>query len=183
MKPAAKKTKPLKKKSKRVKKKVVRKKKVLRKKKVPRQKMVIGWREWVALPGLGSGPIKAKIDTGARSSALHAWNIEPFSHEGQLWVTFDIHPLQRNNRVVIPCQAPVKGQRKIRNSGGQTELRYIVTAELTIGERSWPIEISLTNRDEMGFRLLLGRTAVRRRVLIDVSKSFLAGAPGVSLSP
>ena len=136
--------------------------------------MLIGWREWVGLPELGVQMVKAKIDTGARSSALHAWNIHPFEKDGTPWVAFDLHPMQRDNNVVIGCEAPVLGERRVRSSSGAIQLRYAIKTVLELGARRWPIELTLTNRDQMGFRMLLGRTALKRRVVIDPSRSFLS---------
>lgn len=141
--------------------------------KIKRQRLNIGWREWVGLPDLGVERVKAKIDTGARTSSIHAWNIVPEESEDGLFVTFDLHPVQRSNGTTISCRAPVAAQRSIRNSGGHVEHRYIILTELQLGARRWPIELSLTNRDEMGFRMLLGRAALRRRVTIDPGRSFL----------
>lgn len=147
----------------------------------PRKKppvLTIGWREWVGLPDLGINAIKAKIDTGARTSAIHAWNIREYEIEGVPWVSFDLHPVQRNNAISVSCTAPVKTTRDIRSSNGQIEHRVIIRTPLQLGERIWPIELSLTNRDAMGFRLLLGRAAVRRRkVRIDPGRSFLIPRP------
>src|SRR4029079_12105577 len=133
----------------------------------------IGWRECVGLPELGVEGIKAKIDTGARTSALHAWNIEPFRRGGSLWVRFEIHPMQRSEARKVICEARAIDERTVRNSGGGVERRYIIKTEIRLGESSWPIELALTNRDQMGFRMLLGRTAPRRRSLI------APGRPGV----
>jgi len=140
-------------------------------------KPLIGWREWVGLPALGVQAIKAKIDTGARTSALHAWNIVEHQDADSHWVSFELHPLQRNNAVVVPCTAPVADRREIRSSSGHTEHRIVIRTRLQLGESSWPVDISLTNRDEMGFRLLLGRAALRRRVRIDPGRSFLIPRP------
>lgn len=142
--------------------------------KTKRQRLNIGWREWVGLPDLGVEHVKAKIDTGARTSSIHAWNIVPEQSEDGLFVTFDLHPVQRSNGTTVSCRAPVAAQRNIRNSGGHVEHRYIILTELLLGTRRWPIELSLTNRDEMGFRMLLGRAALRRRVTIDPGRSFLS---------
>ena len=136
-------------------------------------KPIIGWREWVALPQLGIHEIKAKVDTGARTSALHAWHIEPFEKDGETWVRFQLHPLQRNNRVIVPCEAKVLDRRAVRNTGGHPQMRYVIETGVTLGNVSWPIEVTLTNRDKMGFRLLLGRTAVKNRFLIDSGRSYL----------
>lgn len=139
-----------------------------------RKPMWIGWREWVGLPELGVQMIKAKIDTGARSSALHAWNIRPFDRDGDKWVTFELHPMQRDNNVVIQCETPMRSERRVRSSSGAIQLRYVIRTVLELGACRWPIEVTLTNRDEMGFRMLLGRTALRQRAMIDPSRSFLS---------
>jgi hypothetical protein len=119
----------------------------------------IGWREWVGLPGLGVAAIKAKIDTGARTSAVHAYRIEPFRRAGALWLRFELHPLQRSDATKVACEARAVDERQVRNSGGGVERRYIIETLLKIGEEVWPIELALANRDQMGFRMLLGRTA------------------------
>jgi hypothetical protein len=134
---------------------------------------VIGWREWAALPDLGIGRIKAKIDTGARTSTIHAWNIALREQPDGRWVSFDLHPVQRNNAVVVSCRAPLADMREIRSSSGHAEHRYVIMTRLKLGEAEWPIQLSLTNRDEMGFRMLLGRTALRNRVIINPGRSFL----------
>ena len=136
---------------------------------------VAGWREWVTLPNLDIHAIKAKLDTGARTSALHAWRIEPFERDGSPWVRFDVHPAQRSNRYVIACEASVASQRTVRSSSGETEERYVIRTSVRLGGRKRIIEVTLTNRDEMGFRMLLGRSAMNRWLLVDPSKSFLQG--------
>lgn len=138
-------------------------------------KTIIGWREWVKLPALlGKGQIKAKVDTGARTSALHAFNIEVIKHiKGKHKVKFTLHPMQRNDQYSVQCEADLLDIRKIKNSGGSVENRYIIVTELCLGNKKWPIELTLTNRDAMGFRLLLGRTAINQSFLIDPNKSFL----------
>jgi hypothetical protein len=143
-----------------------------RKKKRPRP--VIGWREWAALPELGIERIKAKIDTGARTSTIHAWNIALEERPDGRWVTFDLHPVQRNNAIIFSCKAPLFDMREIRSSSGHAERRYVIETTLRLGKAEWPIHLSLTNRDEMGFRMLLGRTALRNRVIINPGRSFLA---------
>ena len=134
-----------------------------------------GWREWVALPALGVGRIKAKLDTGARSSAIHAWDIAPRTLDGEQWVAFTLHPLQRNDRVRKDCLARVVDRRYVTNSGGGRERRYVIETLLRIGELEWPIELTITNRDEMGFRMLIGRTAMTGRLTVDPSRSYLIG--------
>ena len=134
---------------------------------------IIGWREWVALPGLGVYVIKAKIDTGARSSALHAFDVERFERGGRAMVRFQAHPLQRNDAYTVTVEAALLEDRTVRNSGGQAELRPVIETLVQVGSAVWTIELTLTNRDEMDFRLLLGRQAVRRRYLVDPGRSYL----------
>jgi hypothetical protein len=134
-----------------------------------------GWREWVGLDGLGVPRIKAKLDTGARTSAIHAFDIEGFSRDGERWVRFSIHPLQRDDALEIACEARVADIRAVTNPGGRREKRYIIRTDLSIGGETWPIDLSLTDRDEMGFRLLIGRTAMHGRLLVDPDRSFRLG--------
>lgn len=146
------------------------------------QRRVIGWREWVGLPELGIAAIKAKIDTGARTSVIHAWNIVLDERRGGSWVAFDLHPIQRNNKEIVSCRALLLGVREIRNSGGHVERRYVIRTKLQLGSKIWPIDLSLTNRDAMGFRMLLGRAAIRRRAMVDPGRSFLVSKNDVQPS-
>jgi hypothetical protein len=141
----------------------------------PRPLIHVGWREWVALPELGVEHIKVKVDTGARTSALHAFSIKPFKKEGKHWLNFDLHPLQNRGDLVIKCQAEVKDIRWVTDSGGHRERRYVIITPLILGGKFWPIEITLTNRDNMRFRMLLGRTAIHNRLLVNPAASYLAG--------
>ena len=138
-----------------------------------RVKKIIGWREWVRLPDLFAGRIKAKIDTGARTSALHAFKITPFSKDGAGYVRFTVHPLQRLRKPEVTCVALVIDHRGITDSGGRVEQRYVVRTMLKLCKSRWPVELTLTNRDQMGFRLLIGRQALRRRYLVDPGRSFV----------
>ncbi|WP_320007186.1 ATP-dependent zinc protease [Maridesulfovibrio sp.] len=138
-------------------------------------KMIIGWREWVSLPDFCVPGIKAKIDTGAASSAIHAFDIEPFDNNGIPFVRFSIHPLQGRHDIVIPCEAKLVDRRKVTNSGGKSQNRYVVETTLSIAGRQWPIELTLTNRDQMKFRMLLGRSAMSGRILADPQLSYQAG--------
>jgi hypothetical protein len=138
-----------------------------------KQLSVIGWREIIALPKLGISQIKAKIDTGARSSALHAFQVEKFQLHGKSMLRFQIHPYQRDNKHIVVAEAELLEYREIRNSGGHAQLRPVILTEVKLGDKQWQIELTLTNRDVMGFRMLLGREAVRHRFLVDAGKSFL----------
>jgi len=140
-------------------------------------KTVIGWREWVALPELGIAAIKAKMDTGARTSALHTFLIEPFEVDGQARVRFGIHPQMKRRDIEIFCEADVIDQRLVRDSGGHQEERYVIRTLLRFAGEQWPIEITLTDRDPMQFRMLLGRTALRHRLIVDPSRSYRIGKP------
>jgi len=137
--------------------------------------LTVGWREWLALPELGVSRIKAKVDTGARTSALHAFNVRPFMEGGVQRVEFNVHPRQRNNDTKMTCVADVADQRTVKDSGGHKEDRWVISTLLVIGPHSWPIEITLTNRDNMKFRMLLGRTALKNRALVNSSRSYLVG--------
>lgn len=142
--------------------------------KITTKKMVVGWREWVGLPSLGVEAIKAKIDTGARSSALHAFNVEPYDLKGEEWVRFAVHPMQRNDSVEIGCVARVADRRWVVNPGGRRQKRILIETTIRVGTSSWPIELSLTDRDDMGFRLLIGRTAMHGRFRVDPDLSYRA---------
>ncbi len=147
----------------------------MKSRKRPRQRRlpVIGWREWLALPELGIERIKAKVDTGARSSALHAFDLEPFERGGRPWIRFRVHPDQRSARREVSAEAPLADERLVRSSSGKASLRPVIRTEVRLGATAWPIEVTLVDRDVMGFRMLLGRSAVRRRFLVDCGRSYL----------
>lgn len=134
---------------------------------------IIGWREVVELPELCSTPIKVKIDTGARTSALHAFGLKIEERDGELWADFEIHPVQRSRRNTTRVSYPVTGFRKVRSSTGHTQRRPVIKTPIQIGNRKFKIELTLTSRDEMGFRMLLGRSAMSRRYVVDPSRSYL----------
>jgi hypothetical protein len=135
----------------------------------------IGWREWVALPDLGLAAIKAKVDTGARTSALHAFLIEPYQQDGIDMLRFLIHPIQHNEEFEVECRCPVYDQREVTDSGGHKEMRYVIQSEVVLGDSRWPIQMTLTNRDTMAFRMLLGRRALEDRFLVDSAASYVNG--------
>ncbi len=140
---------------------------------------ILGWREWVTLPELNLEHIKAKIDTGARSSALHAFAIEPYRKQNQRWVMFAIHPEQNNTELVIECHAAIKDRRIVSDSGGHKQRRYVIETQLLLGSAIISAEMTLTNRDSMLFRMLIGRTTLNDRFLIDPSASFCQGIPNL----
>ena len=142
----------------------------------PTQKLILGWREWVSLPDLDIPLTKAKIDTGARSSALHAFMIDPYRKGGQRWVMFAIHPKQKSD-FSIECHAPIKDRRLVTDSGGHQQRRYVIETRLLLGHVAINAEITLTNRDSMLFRMLLGRTAMNNGFIIDPGASYLMGKP------
>ncbi len=141
----------------------------------PDDLLTLGWREWVGLPELGIPLIKAKIDTGARTSALHAFELRTFSVGGQQRVEFRIHPQQRDKNRVIICTADVIDERMVTDSGGHKERRWVINTLLSMGIHSWLIETTLAARDDMKFRLLLGRTAIKGRARVDPARSYLIG--------
>src|SRR5690606_16180281 len=139
--------------------------------------LVMGWREWLELPELGVKRVKAKVDTGARSSSLHAEGIELFQLRGQIVVRFIVLPLQRSRLEPVSCQAPLYDERYVKSSNGSRELRPVIRTAVSWGGQSWEIDVTLTSRDLMGFRMLLGREAIRRRYLVDTGRSYIGGRP------
>lgn len=140
-----------------------------------KRKRAAGWREWVSLPSIGVGSIKAKLDTGARTSALHAFNIETYWSNGELWARFFVHPYQENDAKEIACDARIEDIRIVSNPGGRRQRRLVIRTDIRLGDETWPIDLSLTDRDEMGFRLLIGRTAMHGNLIVDPDHSYLLG--------
>lgn len=140
-------------------------------------KIIVGSEEWCAFPALGIPAIKARVDSGAKTSALHAVNIAPFQKNDENWVKFDINPIQNNTRTVIHCQAPLVDKRIVKSSSGFREQRYVIKSEIQVGDIHWEAELTLTNRDSMGFRMLLGREAMSGRLLVDPERKYLLGQP------
>lgn len=138
------------------------------------EKLTLGWREWLALPEFGIAHIKAKIDTGARTSALHAFYLEPFTRDDTAWVRFGIHPRQGSSDEVVHCEAPVVDRRTVTDSGGHREERYVIRTLVSLGEQPESVEMTLTDRENMRFRMLLGRTAMRGKFVVDPGRSYLS---------
>lgn len=140
-------------------------------------KITLGWREWLMLPGLGIESIKAKIDTGARSSALHTFELQTFEENGVASVRFLIHPYQHDLSIVKECTVALADERNVTDSGGHTELRPVIVTPVALGGITKDVEITLTNRENMKFRMLLGRTAMHGAFVVDPEKSYLLGEP------
>lgn len=139
--------------------------------------MTAGWREWVRLPGIDVEWIKAKLDTGARSSAIHAFDIHEFTRDDEPWVRFSIHPWQRSREDSVDVELPIHDRRDVRSSTGHVQERYVVRMDVTLVDRTVTAEVTLTGRDQMGFRMLIGREALRQGYLIDSRRSYLGGRP------
>ncbi|RTE86235.1 MULTISPECIES: ATP-dependent zinc protease [Gammaproteobacteria] len=134
----------------------------------------IGWREWLSLPELGIENIKAKVDTGAKTSCLHAFKLEPFEKNGERWLKIWVHPIQDSLEEHV-CEARIVEQRNVTDSGGHIEERYVIETTVHAGSVSFPAELTLTNRDSMKFRMLLGRQAMNGRFIVNPQESFLLG--------
>lgn len=139
-------------------------------------RLLIGWREWIALPDLKIPVIKAKMDTGARTSSLHAFEIATFYRRGTLYVSFRVHPIQGRRDIIVSCEAPVIDRRVVSDSGGHRERRFVIETRMSIGELIFPMEVTLANRETMTHRMLIGRSAMKN-LIIDPSLSYLLGQP------
>lgn len=138
---------------------------------------VVGWREWVAVPAWGITAIKAKVDTGARTSALHAFDLHEVDLDGTMHARFEVHPWQRSARDPVEVTTPIIDQRAVTSSTGNSRVRPVVMVPIEVAGRLHTIEVTLTRRDDMGFRMLLGRQAIRKRFLVDPGRSYLGGRP------
>ncbi len=138
-----------------------------------RDQTILGWEEWVSMPDLGIPALIAKIDTGARTSAIHAVGIEAFGSASRPYVRFRVHPIPDRPEVEIHCSAKVVDRREITSSNGESELRYVIETPVRVGNKTWPIEVSLTNRDNMQYRMLLGRRAIGDSMIVDPNRKYL----------
>lgn len=141
------------------------------------EKVIVGSEEWCSFPSLGIPTLKARVDSGAKTSALHAVNIVPFEKDGEKWLKFDVNPLQHNGKTIKHCEAKMVDKRIVKSSSGSRESRYVISTILDLGGNQWEVEVTLTNRDSMGYRMLLGREAMSGRVLVDPEQHFLLGQP------
>ena len=139
----------------------------------------LGWREWVRLPELGLPDMRVKIDTGAKTSAIHAFEVATFERDGKPWVRFKIRPRKRKPNLMHTCEAEIIDRRYVKDSGGHQEERYVIKTEAVLGKHRWPIEMTLTDRDTMNFRMLLGRRAMTNRFVVNPAASFMQGLPQI----
>jgi len=142
--------------------------------------LIIGWKEWVSLPDLNIPAIKAKVDTGARTSALHASRITTLEEASEPWVQFVVQPLRKHPEIEIQCASKLLDRRDIKDSGGHVETRYVIETAVTLGDRTWPVALSLTDRGDMLFRMLLGRTAFEGAAIIHPGRKYLTGKARLS---
>ncbi|GIV02513.1 MAG: ribosomal protein S6 modification protein [Fimbriimonadales bacterium] len=147
------------------------------KKRRGKSRVTVGWREWVSLPELGIEAIKAKIDTGARTSSLHAFNLKRFRRDGVDMVRFDIHPIQRDSKTSVTVEAPLVGEKTVRSSSGHAQKRPVIETTIVLCGIPVKAEVTLTRRDVMGFRMLIGRKTLAGRFLVDPKRSYLGGKP------
>ena len=141
----------------------------------------VGWREWISLPDLRIPWVKAKVDTGALTSALHAFDIQLVTRRAKRYVRFKVHPIQRNSIITIETEAPLVDLRPVRSSSGHQTVRPVIITDFEVLGQRWPLELTLTGRDDMGFRMLLGRRATRQRFLVDPGRSYAGGKPPKSI--
>ena len=142
---------------------------------------VAGWREWVALPDIGVTWIKAKLDTGARTSAIHAFDLTELERDGAAWVRFSVHPWQGSDEDPVCVELPVVDRREVRSSSGHSEERLVVSMDVTLMGIVTPAEVTLSRRDEMGFRMLIGREALAKGFAVDPSRSYVGGRPRLAV--
>lgn len=140
-------------------------------------KYLLGWREKVSLPSLGISEILCKVDTGAKTSALHSFYIDPYKHDGKEMIRFGLHPIQDETDTVLHCQAEVYDRREVTSSNGDKDMRYVIKTTMVLGDQTKEIELTLTNRDTMKFRMLLGRRAMEKEYIVDPSLSFQNAKP------
>ena len=140
-----------------------------------KNKFIVGNAEWCALPELKIPAIRARVDSGAKTSSIHAFNIEHFERDDKAWLRFEVHPLKKDNETVVMCEAELVDRREVKSSNGTTEKRFVVKTPFSINDQTWDIELTLTNRDSMGFRMLLGREAMQDRILIDPATKSIFG--------
>ncbi|KWT69290.1 hypothetical protein APY04_1373 [Hyphomicrobium sulfonivorans] len=136
------------------------------------KRLIVGWQEWVSLPELGLPALKAKIDTGAKTSALDTHSLEPFDTSRRPRVRFHVRPCPEAPELEVPVSADIFDRREVVSSNGVSELRYVISTHLSIGGRQWPIEVTLANREHMAYRMLIGRQAIRTGLLVDCRASF-----------
>ncbi len=137
--------------------------------------ITVGWIELISLPQLKIPAMKVKIDTGARTSALHVTDLERFVKQGEEFARFQVHPMRRHQQHTVVCEAPIIGDKNVKNSGGQVQVRPVVVTDLTVGGQTWSIQVTLTNRKDMRFKMLLGREAMRQKILVDPGVKYLHG--------
>ena len=136
-------------------------------------KMIIGGLEICQLPELGIRDLQVRVDTGAKTSSLHVDNLTHFKKQGKPWVAFDIHPDVHNVRSIIHCEARIHDIRNVKSSNGESQERYVIKTQLRLGNDAWPIEITLADRSDMSYLMLLGREGMSNRVLVDPSETFV----------
>ena len=140
-------------------------------------KIIVGSEEWCSFPALGIPAIKARVDSGAKTSSIHAFNIQTFRRDGILWASFEVHPLQKDRRTVLRCERPVVDKRSVKSSSGISETRYVISTLIKVEGETWEVELTLANRDSMGYRMLLGREAMKGRILVDPELSLCLNEP------